>query len=95
MRVNYKCNEDAAKIIKLNFKVEGNFPGCKGSHSNIYWTRQCGDNEPPRMGLTMEYDVHQRHNFTVVRDGRLADADYFSEEYDTYVLRVPPSIRFS
>lgn len=95
IRVNYKCNEDLAKPIKLDFKVEGNFPGCKGSNSFIYWTRTCGDNEPPRMGLSLIYNVKQKKNFTVVEDGRLIDADYFSESYDTYVLRIPKKVDYA
>lgn len=95
LRVNYKCNEDAAKMLKFNFKVEGNFPICKGAHSNAFWARKCGDNEPPRMGLTIDYSIHQRKNLTVVADGRLVDADYFSEEFDTYVLRVPMRVSYS
>lgn len=81
--------------MKIDFKVEGNFPLCKGVHSNVYWTRICGDNEPPRMGLSLTYDVHRKHNFTIVEDGRLVDADYFSEEYDTYVLRIPSKVDYS
>lgn len=77
--MNYKCNEDIAKPIKLNFKVEGNFQGCHTSNSNIYWTRICGDNEPPRMGLSMVYNIKNKYNFTVVEDGRLVEGDYFSE----------------
>jgi hypothetical protein len=95
VRINYKCNEDAAQPLKIDFKVEGNFPSCKGVHSNVYWTRICGDNEPPRMGLSLTYDVHRKHNFTIIEDGRLVDADYFSEEYDTYVLRIPSKIEYS
>ena len=47
------------------------------------------------MGLSLTYDVHRKHNFTIVEDGRLVDADYFSEDYDTYVLRIPSKMDYS
>jgi hypothetical protein len=47
------------------------------------------------MGLSLTYDVHRKHNFTIIEDGRLVDADYFSEEYDTYVLRIPSKVDYS
>lgn len=47
------------------------------------------------MGLSLTYDVHRKHNFTIVEDGRLVDADYFSEDYDTYVLRIPSRVDYS
>lgn len=93
VRINYKCNEDAAALLKLNFKVE-NFPLCPKA-SNIFWSRKCGDNEPPRIGLQLDYNIKHKYNHTIVKDGILVDADYFSEEYNDYVLRIPPRVDYS
>lgn len=41
------------------------------------------------MGLTLDYSVRGKHNFTIVKDGRMVDADYFSEDFDTFALRIP------
>lgn len=44
------------------------------------------------MGLQMDYNIKHKYNHTIVTDGILIAADYFSEDYDTYVLRIPPKI---
>ncbi|KAL4426922.1 hypothetical protein ABPG74_012922 [Tetrahymena malaccensis] len=94
VRINYKCNEDASAMMKLNFQIEPIEKLCP-KVSNIFWTRKCGDNEPPRMGLQVNYNINHKYNHTVVENGMLIDADYFSEDYEDWVLRIPKRVKYS
>ncbi|KAL4465354.1 hypothetical protein ABPG72_016755 [Tetrahymena utriculariae] len=94
VRINYKCNKDASAMMKLDFQISIIRDLCP-TPSNIFWTRKCGDSEPPRMGLQVDYNINHKYNHTVVQNGMLIDADYFSEDYEDWVLRIPKRTKYS
>lgn len=47
------------------------------------------------MGLSVDLNIKYKKNHTIVENGRLIDADYFSKDFDSYVLRVPKKVKHS